>query len=131
MLNLEKHNDVVTLLGRIFMASLFILYGYFKLKGYAGTETYMAGKGLPSISAALAVAIELGGGILILIGYQTRLVALGFAVYTLIAALLAHAHFADANQLSHFMKNMAIVGGFLALAVSGAGAHSVDAMMKK
>ena len=96
------------------MSSLFVLYGYFKLTGFAGTVAYM-GLPAPTIFAALAVIIELGGGLLILFGYQTRLVALGCAIYVLIAALIAHRNFGDGNQSSHFMKNMAIVGGFLAI----------------
>jgi putative oxidoreductase len=129
MLNLEKYNDTTTLVARLFMASLFVLYGYFKLTAFAGTTGYMAKQGLPapSLFAALAVIIELGGGLLILFGYQTRLVALGCAVYVLVAALIAHRNFGDGNQLSHFMKNMAIVGGFLALMASGGGPYSLDA----
>lgn len=80
----------------------------------------------PTIFAALAVIIELGGGLLTLFGYQTRLVALGCAIYVLIAALIAHRNFGDGNQLSHFMKNMAIVGGFLAITALGPGPYSVD-----
>ncbi len=125
-MQLEYQNDTVALMSRLFMSSLFILYGYFKLTGYAGTVAYMTKLGLPSFCAALAVIIELGGGILILLGYQTRLVSYGLALYVIIAALIAHRHFADSNQLSHFMKNMAIVGGFLAIAASGGGAYSLD-----
>jgi putative oxidoreductase len=106
----------------------FVLYGYFKLTGFAGTVVYMGRQGLPAptVFAALAVIIELGGGLLILFGYQTRLVALGCAIYVLIAALIAHRNFGDGNQLSHFMKNMAIVGGFLAIMALGPGPYSVD-----
>ena len=124
----DQYNDLIALAARLFMASLFVLYGYFKLTGYAGTVAYMGRQGLPApaIFAALAVIIELGGGTLVLFGYQTRLVALGCAIYVLVAALIAHRHFGDANQMSHFFKNMAIVGGFLALAGLGAGPYSVD-----
>jgi putative oxidoreductase len=128
MMNLEKHSDLATLVGRLFMSSLFVLYGYFKLTGYAGTVAYMGKQGLPaqSLFAILAIVIELGGGILILIGYQTRLVALGLAIYVLVAALIAHSHLSDGGQLVHFMKNMAIVGGCLAFVASGGGAYSMD-----
>jgi putative oxidoreductase len=127
MLKLENHSDTTALVSRLFMASLFVLYGYLGLTGYAGATAYMAKFGLPSFFAALAVIIELGGGLLILLGYQTRLVALGCAIYVLVAALIAHRNFADGNQLMHFMKNMAIIGGFLALVASGGGAYSLDA----
>jgi putative oxidoreductase len=127
-MNLEKHGDHAALIGRLFYSSLFILYGYFKLTGLAGTTAYMTKQGLPApaVSAILAAVIELGGGLLMLIGYQTRLVALGLGVYVLIAALIAHTNFADGNQMSHFMKNMAIVGGSLAFVAFGAGAYSLD-----
>ena len=125
---LESYNDVTLLVARLFYSSLFILYGYFKLTAYAGTATYMAGKGLVpgDLFAVLAIVFELGGGLLMLVGYQTRCVALALAIYTLIAALIAHTHWADANQLTHFFKNMAIIGGSLAFVASGAGAYSMD-----
>jgi putative oxidoreductase len=125
---LESYNDVTLLVARLFYSSLFILYGYFKLTAYAGTATYMAGKGLVpgDLFAVLAIVFELGGGLLMLVGYQTRCVALALAIYTLIAALIAHTHWADANQLTHFFKNMAIIGGSLAFVASGAGAYSLD-----
>jgi len=126
MLKLEAQSDNAALIGRLFASSLFIVYGFFKLTGYAGTVAYMNKQGMPGFFAALAVIVELGGGILLLIGYQTRLVALGLAVYVVIAALIAHAHFSDGGQLVHFMKNMAITGGLLAFVASGGGAYSVD-----
>ncbi len=129
MLKLDQRNDLTMLLARVFMSSLFVLYGYFKITAFAGTTGYMAKMGLPvpPVAAAIAVILELVGGLMILLGYQTRLVALILAVYTLIAAFIAHRNFGDMGQLTHFMKNMAIVGGFLALAASGAGAYSLDA----
>jgi putative oxidoreductase len=128
MAKLESQSDLALLVGRLFYSSLFVLFGYFKLMAYSGTVTYMAAKGLPapSLFAVLAVVFELGGGILMLVGYQTRLVALALALYTLVAALIAHTNFADTNQLIHFMKNMAIVGGSLAFFATGAGAYSLD-----
>jgi putative oxidoreductase len=128
MKKLEGHDDLALLIGRLFYSSLFWLYGYFKLTGYAGTVGYMAKQGLPvpELFAVLAIVIELGGGILMLVGYQTRCVALGLAIYVVIAALIAHTHWADGNQMSHFFKNMGIVGGSLAFFVAGAGAYSLD-----
>ena len=131
-MDLEKHADQAALVGRLFYSSLYILYGYLKLTGFAGTTGYMAKQGLPAPAffAALAVVIELGGGLLMLIGYQTRLVALGLAIYVLIASFIAHAHFGDGNQMLHFFKNMVIVGGSLAFVAFGAGAYSVDGRRK-
>ena len=120
-MDLQKHADHAALVGRLFYSSLFIVYGYFKITAFAGTTGYMASKGLPAptVAAALAVIFELGGGLLMLVGYQTRLVALLLAIYVLVAALIAHTHFADGNQMSHFFKNMAIVGGSLAFVAFG------------
>jgi putative oxidoreductase len=134
MLNLEGHSNQAALLGRLFMSSLFVVYGYKKLTGFAGTEAYMAKfsalASAPKVFAAIAVIVELGGGLLILFGYKTRCVALACAIYVIIAALLAHSNLADPNQMSHFFKNMAIVGGFLMLVANGAGAYSLDARKK-
>jgi putative oxidoreductase len=131
-MNLEKHADHAALVGRLFYSSLFILYGYLKLTGFSGTIGYMAKQGLPApaLFAALAVIFELGGGILMLIGWQTRLVALVLAAYVLIASLIAHTHWGDPNQMAHFFKNMVIVGGSLAFVAFGAGAHSLDGRKK-
>jgi len=131
MMKLEGHSNHAALLGRLFMSSLFILYGYKKLTGFAGTEAYMSKFGVlasaPMVFAGISVIVELGGGLLILAGLKTRCVALVCAIYVLIAALIAHTNFADPNQMSHFFKNMAIVGGFLMLMANGAGAYSLDA----
>jgi len=127
-MTLDRCGDQAALVGRLFYSSMFLAFVYSKLIGFAGTVGYMTKLGLPAptVFAALAVIIELGGGLLMLVGYRTRLVALGLAIYVLVAALIAHRHFADANQFSHFMKNMAIVGGSLAFVAFGAGAYSLD-----
>jgi putative oxidoreductase len=129
MLKLDTYSNEAALVGRLFYSSIFVLYGYFKLTGFVGTIGYMAKMGLPAptLFAVLAVLFELVGGLMILVGYQTRLVALALAVYVFVAALIAHSHVSDPAQLVHFMKNMAIVGGSLALVACGAGRYSVDA----
>jgi len=81
----------------------------------------------PSLFTLLAIIIELGGGLLMLVGYQTRLVALGLAIYVLISAFIGHFQLGDFNQYQHFMKNMAIIGGALAFVAFGGGAYSLDA----
>ena len=125
---LESYNDVTLLVARLFYSSLFVLFGYFKVTAYAATVSSMAGRGLvpPDLFAVVSIVFELGGGLLMLVGYQTRCVALALAVYTLMTALIAHTHWADANQLTHFFKSMAIIGGSLAFVASGAGAYSLD-----
>jgi putative oxidoreductase len=75
---------------------------------------------------ALAVLFELGGGLLLLVGYQTRLVACTLGVYVIVAILIAHRNWADANQLAHFWKGVTIAGGGFALAALGGGSYSID-----
>lgn len=126
---LSGFNDIALLVGRILIAALFLIAAYNKLKGLGGTTAYMTKLGVPapSIFAPVVAIFEAAVGILLLVGFQTRCVALAIAIFTVIAALLAHTNFADPNQLNHFLKNLAIAGGCLALFVSGAGAYSIDA----
>ena len=126
---LSGYNDIALLLARILIAILFLIASYNKFKGLGGSTAYFTKLGVPqaSIMAPLVAAFELAMGILLLVGFKTRLVALAIAVFVVIAALIAHTNFADGNQLNHFLKNFAIVGGCLAIFVTGAGAYSVDA----
>jgi putative oxidoreductase len=126
---LSGFNDIALLIGRILIAVLFLIAAYGKLKGLGGTTGYFTKLGVPapSLVAPLVAMFELAVGVLLLVGFHTRLVALATAVFVVIAALLAHTNFADMNQLNHFLKNLAIAGGCLALFVSGAGSLSVDA----
>ena len=125
-------NNLTTLAGRALLAAIFILSGYGKLMGYmdaaayAKTTGYMESAGVPGALFPLVIAAELGGGLLILIGFQTRLIALFMALFTLAAGVLFHYKPADSMQMVHFMKNLAITGGFLMLAAHGAGAWSLD-----
>ena len=118
--------NAAALLGRLLLAAIFIQAGWEKIGGYEGTVAYMAKSGVPGSLLPVVIAVELLGGLLIVIGWQTRFVAIGLAIFTLLAAYLFHMHFGDRNQAIHFMKNLAIAGGFLALAAGGPGAWSVD-----
>ncbi len=128
MIKLDGLSNLAALVGRLFFSSLFILSGYAKLTAFTGTIGYMGKQGLPApiVFAALAVIFELGGGLLMAIGYQTRLVALALAVFVFVAAMIAHRDWALAGQYVQFMKNMAIVGGALAFVAAGAGKYSLD-----
>ena len=122
----DSMSSAAALIGRLLLAAIFIHAGYGKILGYAGTAEYMAKAGVPGALLPLVILVELGGGILIAIGWQTRLVAIALAGFTILAAILFHANFGDRNQAIHFMKNMAIAGGFLTLFANGAGGWSVD-----
>jgi len=125
--------DGLALLGRIFLAALFIPAGFGKIAGFAGTAGYIASVGLPlpQVGAAIAIVVELGLGILLLVGFKTRLAALLIALFTLAAALFFHNYWsmpADKvmiNQLM-FWKNIAIAGGLLAFTAFGPGRFSID-----
>jgi putative oxidoreductase len=119
-------DSAATLAGRLLLAAIFVQAGYGKAMGYAGTVEYMQKFGVPGMLLPLVILVELGGGLLIAIGWRTRPVAIALAVFTLVAAVMFHANFGDRNQSIHFMKNLAIAGGFLALFSSGAGAYSID-----
>lgn len=123
----------LSLIGRILLALLFIPSGFSKIGGFAGTVGYIASKGvpLPELAAAAAIGIELGLGLLLLIGWQTRWAALGIAFFTVVISFIFHNFWAvPAEQVmaqqQNFFKNMAAVGGLLTVAAWGAGAWSVD-----
>ncbi len=117
------------LLGRILLSIIFLLSGFGKLTAIAGTAAYFGSMGLPvpTVTAVVVGLIELLGGLAILVGFQTRIAAWVLAVFTIATALVAHTGWADQNQMIHFLKNLAIAGGFVLLASSGAGAYSIDA----
>lgn len=119
------------LLGRVLLSALFIWSGWGKLLAAAATQAAFAQRGLPlpPIAWIIAVAVELGGGLTILFGIFTRCAAAILAVWCVATALIAHTNFADRNMEIHFFKNIAICGGFLFVAVLGAGAWSLDAWL--
>ena len=131
---MNQTQNVAALLGRILLALIFITSGFGKIGGFEGVVGYIASKGLPmpAVVAVLTILIELGGGLAIAFGFMTRWAALALAVFSLLAGLIFHAYWtvpADQvmNMQINFWKNVAIAGGFLALAAFGPGAISVDA----
>ena len=124
-----RHSAWIAALGRVLIAAIFLYSGFGKIMAPEGTQAYIASAGLPLpiVGYVLAVIVEVGGGLLLLIGYHTRLVALIIALYSIVAALAFHSQFADQNQLIHFMKNFCIAGGLLQIVAFGAGSMSVDA----
>ena len=117
------------LLGRVLLAVIFLLSGFGKLTAIAGTAGWFASIGLPvpTVTAVVVGLIELLGGLAILVGFQTRIVAWVLAIFTVATGLVAHMNWADQMQMISFLKNLAIAGGFIVLASSGAGAYSIDA----
>jgi putative oxidoreductase len=126
---MNQLTSYVPILGRVLLAAIFLLSGVGKLLDPAGTIGYINAVSLPlpQVGYALAVIVEIGAGLLLIAGYQTRVAALSLAAFTLLAAVFFHNAFTDQNQFIHFMKNVAIVGGLLQVAIFGAGRLSMDA----
>jgi len=125
---MTKQTDTAALVGRIFIAVLFLLSGLGKLAAPAATQAYISAMGLPAPVLAYfgSMAVELIGGVLLIVGFRVRAVAVGMAVFTLLTAVFFHWNFADQNQMIHFLKNIAIAGGLLQVAAFGAGRFALD-----
>jgi putative oxidoreductase len=114
--------------GRLMIGLPFAMSGLGKLAAYAATTEMISAAGLPlpPLAFAVAVAVELGGGALLIAGYHARSVAIALAVFSLVAAVSFHNDFVDQNQMIHFLKNVMMAGGLLQIAAFGAGALSLD-----
>lgn len=113
-------------IGRVLMSVIFIQAGINKMFGYAGAQGYMEAAGVPGALLPLVILLEAGGGLALLLGFFTRWLALAFAGFCVLAALLFHLHPDDQMQMISFMKNITIAGGFLVLAGAGPGALAMD-----
>jgi putative oxidoreductase len=122
MLTIES---VTLLLARLLLATIFLHEGVAKLGNDAGSAAYARAFGVPETMLPLAIAVELGCGLLIALGLFTRVAAVLLAGFCLVTAIVFHAKFSEINQLLHFEKNLAMAGGFLALTVAGPGALSL------
>lgn len=121
-------SDVAALVGRVLLATIFVLSGLSKVAAPAGTIGYIASAGLPlpHVGLAIAVIVELGGGLALVAGFRTRFVAAVLALFSLATALAFHNHLADQNQFIHFFKNVAMAGGLLQVVAFGAGRFALD-----
>ena len=133
----EQIRDPLLLISRILMMILFVVFGWQKLTGYSGTIAYFAQGGvpLPSLATPIAVIMELGVALAIVLGLFTRPLAILLALYTLATAILGH-HFwtmSGAEQVDaeiHFLKNVSIIAGLFLLYLTGAGRFSLDEKLK-
>jgi putative oxidoreductase len=116
----------LSIAARLLMAHIFILSGFSKITGYAGTAGYMEKMGVPGILLPLVILTELGGGLLLLFGFKARWAALALAGFSVVSALLFHFKPDDQMQMINFMKNLAMAGGLLMVVQFGAGKPSVD-----
>ncbi len=131
---MEQLQKIAAPAGRILLAFMFILSGFGKITGYAGTAAYMASKGMPMIGILLPLTIltELGGGILLAIGFKARWVALALAGFSILAGLVFHDFWNVTDAAQHmsqqinFLKNLSIAGGMLMVFSLGGGSYAVD-----
>jgi putative oxidoreductase len=127
--SISMQQNVVALVGRVLLSIIFIVAGYGKLTALGGTAGYFGSIGLPvpMITAVLVTAVELLGGIAILVGFFTRPAAYILALFCVASAFIGHGDFSVAGNDIHIMKNLAMAGGFLFVATFGPGSLSVDA----
>lgn len=123
---MQALNSYGPLVGRVLIGLLFLVAGLGKLGDVAGFSGYVASGGLPAFLAWPAVIFEIAVGILLIIGYQTRITALVTAAFCVVAGLLYHFAPADQMQMAMFLKNLAIAGGLLMFAIHGPGKLALD-----
>lgn len=126
---LKSSGDSLALVGRVLIAAIFLLSGAAKLADPAATIAYIDSAGLPLGLVAFggAVLVEMGGGLALVLGYRTRLVAAALALFSLLTALAFHSALSDQNQFIHLFKNVAMAGGLMQVVAFGAGRFSLDA----
>lgn len=115
--------------GRLLIGGIFLMSGLGKLPAYTAITAAISGAGLPfaPLGYAVALVVEIGLGLLLLVGYRVRAVALALAIWCVVTAIFFHSNFADQNLMIHFLKNLMIAGGLLQIMHFGAGAVSLDA----
>ena len=116
---------------RILLSGLFLYEAWFKLTHYAQAVGYAETFGIPAAVLPLALIVEAGGGLLVLIGLQIRIAALALAAFCISTAVLFHLKLSDGGEVLHFGKDLGLAGGFLLLAAFGAGAFSIDALLTR
>ena len=125
--------DVAALVGRVLLALMFVYAGYGKIGGFEGLTSAIASKGLPlpPVAAAIALAVELVGGMMLVVGWKARWAALAIAIFTLFASIFFHDFWTMADQAARtnqlmFLKNISIIGGMLMVFAFGPGRFSID-----
>ena len=121
-------NTIASLIGRVMMSAIFVEGGINKALAPDATMAMFAKLSLPNppLAYAVTLAIEILGGVAVLVGWKTRWAAVVLAIWCIATAMVAHFHPGDKGQMIHFMKNVCMAGGFLQLYVLGAGRFSLD-----
>ena len=118
--------DPVVLVARLLLATIFVVEGWLKIRDYSGTVAYMEANGVSGVALPIVILTELGGGLLVVLGFFTRIAAVALAGFCLLTILFFHM---APDQAVNFYKNLSMAGGFLMLAAYGPGAWSLDAML--
>ena len=118
--------NIFDLLARILISALFLINGIFKITNYDGTLDWMEGYGMPGVLLIPTIILEILGPILIIIGYQTKITAAFLSLFCLLTAIIFHNEFSNQMQLTSFLKNIALAGGFLFLVINGSKKFSLD-----
>ena len=121
---------ILEVIGRIFLSALFLINGISKILYYEGTLEYMENFNVPGYLLIPAIIIEILFPILLIIGYKTRLSAIVLSLFTILLAVIFHTDFSNQMQLTSFLKNFAIAGGFIIIFVYGPDKYSIDYMLK-
>ena len=122
--------NILDLLARILISILFFTNGIFKIMNYDGTVSWMEGYTIPGILIIPAIILEILGPILIILGYQTKITAAFLSLFCLATAIIFHNDFSNQMQLTSFLKNIALAGGFLLLVINGSKKFSLDNKLK-
>ena len=125
---IKLSNTALPLVARLLLASIFLISGIGKIGASEATIGYIAAMGLPfpTLGYLTALVVEIGGGLLLVLGFQTRLTALALALFSIVTGLIFHSAVGDQNQMIHLLKNIAIAGGLLQVVAFGAGAYGLD-----
>ena len=113
-------------IARILLSLIFVTSGVGKISAYAGTQQYMEVMGVPGALLPLVIALEILGGLAVMVGWHTRVFAFLLAGFSVLSGLLFHANFGDQMQMIMFMKNLSIAGGFLMIVSLGGGTYALD-----
>jgi putative oxidoreductase len=123
---MKTFQELAAPVGRVLLALMFLLAGLNKISGYSGTQGFMESMGLPGALLPLVILLEVAGGILLMLGWHTRITAFLMAGFTILATLIFHSNLGDPTQMLFFMKNLSIAGGLLLVVSHGAGPYSID-----
>ena len=122
---------IVEFIGRILLSALFLIEGIGKISMQEDVIMYMADYGVPEILFIPAIILEILFPLLLIIGYKTKLSALIMALFTLTVAIIFHTDFSEGMQMTFFLKDLAIAGGFMIIFVYGSNKISLDYRIKK